>query len=246
MNRGGGVERREPIFNAPAGVVWAIAVLVLIHVARLVLSEDSETWMVVALAFIPARYGGNVVDLPGAPWAAWTSPLTHALVHGDWVHLALNGAWLLIFGSLVVRRIGVFRFFLLGAIAAVAGAGVFFAFNTYRLVPMVGASGAVSGLMGAALRLMFAAADQGGMWRLREAPETIVPMTLAQALTDRRMLGVIAVLVAINAIMSLAVGSLGGSGPIAWEAHLGGFAAGLLGFGLVDRRPPPLLQGPVQ
>lgn len=237
MVTGGGVERREPIFNAPAGVVWVIAALVAVHLARQVLSDESEAWAVIALAFIPARYSGNVVDLPGAPWAAWTSPLTHALVHGDWVHLGLNGAWLLIFGSLIVRRLGVMRFLLLGAGAAIAGAGVFFAFNASRLVPMVGASGAVSGLMGAAMRLMFAAADQGGMWRLREAPETIVPMTLFEALTDRRILSVIAMLAAINAIMSLAVGSLGGSGPIAWEAHLGGFAAGLAGFGLLDRAP---------
>lgn len=223
------------MINAPRAILVAIGVLASIHAGRMLLGEDTDAHVVLSLAFIPARYGVGGAGLPGEPYALIASFLTHALVHGDWVHLTINSAWLLIFGSLIVRRMGTLRALLLGIAAAVAGAVAFLALNLGLLAPVVGASGAVSGLMGATMRLLFAAMDQGGPWLLREDPGAIRAMSLARALSDRRVLSAIAMLVLINALMLIGVGGLAEPGGIAWEAHLGGFLVGLLLFDLFDR-----------
>ncbi len=59
--------------------------------------------------------------LPGGDVAAVTSFLTHAFVHGDWVHLGLNAAWLVAFGGAVANRIGTVRFLLFFAFCADRG-----------------------------------------------------------------------------------------------------------------------------
>jgi membrane associated rhomboid family serine protease len=229
------VQQRQPVFNAPRAVLIALAVLVAIHAGRMLLDDETDAQLVLSLAFVPARYTTGVETLPGGTLAAVASFVTHALVHGDWVHLVINSAWLLIFGSLMVRRMGAGRVLLLSAASAIAGAAVFLMLNRGLLAPVVGASGAVSGLMGASMRLLFAAMDQGGPWLLREAPELVQPMALGEALADRRVLMTIAMLVLINALMAFGIGGLNEPGGIAWEAHLGGFAAGFLLFGRLDR-----------
>jgi membrane associated rhomboid family serine protease len=208
---------------------------VALHLARHLLSADGEARFVLSLAFIPVRYLPEGVGLPGSPWAAWLSPLTHALVHGDLVHLTLNCVWLLVFGSILVRRWGSARLLALAAVAAIAGALCFYLFNPRLAAPMVGASGAISGLMGAAMRLLFSGMAQGGPELLREHPEQIRPMPLGEALRDRRLLSAMAMLALVNLIMAYGIGGLNEPGALAWEAHLGGFAVGLLAFAAFDR-----------
>ena len=78
--------RREPIFNAPGVVVGLLAVLVAVHIARewvlpQFYGEELVDRWTVALAFVPARYGNSVIDIPGGALAGVTSFLTHSLVH---------------------------------------------------------------------------------------------------------------------------------------------------------------------
>ena len=110
------------------------------------------------------------------------------------------------------------------------------------LVPMVGASGAVSGLMGALFRLMFAAQDPSSRWLLREHPEEAPALSLRETFTNRSALTAIAAWVLVNFIAAFGLGTFGTPGAVAWEAHLGGFFTGLLAFDLFDRtrsRPAP-------
>src|SRR5262245_16780943 len=111
---------REPIFNAPACVVVVIAVLALVHGGLWLLPPDEQIWWTWALAFVPARYVDGAGDIPGGGTAAFTSFLTHQLVHGDLTHLAINSAWLLAFGSPVARRIGTVRFLVFSALCGIA------------------------------------------------------------------------------------------------------------------------------
>lgn len=224
----------EPIFNVPRTVAVLLAVLVAVHLVRVVVPEQEDVWLVLAGAFIPGRYGPAAGELPGGELALFTSPFTHMLLHGDWVHLAFNSAWLLVFGGAIAERAGTLRFLLFFALCGLGGAAAFYLANPELMQPMVGASGAISGLMGATLRFLFPALDNGGFRRLREAPRSVRLMSLAEALTDRRVLTTSAVLVVLNVLTIIGFGAAQNSAGIAWEAHLGGYIIGIITYGLFD------------
>lgn len=260
---------REPIFNIPRIVMWLLGAFFTVHVVRLVLPDyqtgwppevasflsrspwlaslaeqlPDSMWLTRVLAFIPARLGGLAAELPGGQVALFTSFGTHLFVHGDLTHLAVNSAWFLAFASAIARRtsaLGFLGFFLL---TGAAGALFFTAVNGFEFVMLVGASGAISGLMGAAFRFIFGT-DEHGRPHLGESTRSAPLMSLGRTLRDRRVVGAIVGWTVLNVLIALwAVGSLTETAGIAWEAHLGGFAAGLLTYGWFDlppelRRPP--------
>lgn len=228
------IKNREPVFNVP-GVVSVLAVtMIAIHVLRQWVSEATDSWIVGAAAFIPARYAGYASEIPGGePAMAW-SFLTHMFLHGDIVHLTFNVAWLLAFGGAIAKRIDGPRFLLFSALAGVSGALLFLVLNPGLAAPVVGASGAISGMMGGVMRYLFSAIDGGGIAQLRDHPKSVPLMTLKQTLTDRRVLLATAIWLIMNAAAVYGIGTGGASGPIAWEAHIGGFVFGLLCFGWFD------------
>jgi membrane associated rhomboid family serine protease len=175
-------------------------------------------------------------DLPGGRVAAITSFVTHQFVHGDIAHLVINSAWLLAFGTPVARRtspIGFLAFFL---IAGIAGAALYLAVNGSIPILVVGASGAISGLMGAAFRFLFRSMERGGAAGLAAARTTPL-MTIAETLGNRRILLAVAGWTVLNVLLAWGASALTEAAGIAWEAHLGGFYAGLLLYGLFDRPP---------
>jgi membrane associated rhomboid family serine protease len=235
MQRTTHLPRPEPIFNAPASVLAFLAGLVLVHASRFLLSEEQDAVLILSLAFIPARSGPLGGEFPGAPLASF---LTHIFVHGDATHLFFNSAWLLIFGSAVARRVGALRFLLFSAVCGAGGAFGFLCFNPNLGVPVIGASGAVSGLIGGVMRFLFCALDYGGARVLREQSWVVPRMSLGQMVRDRRAVAAIGAWILLNFLVALGLGGLAAPGVIAWEAHLGGFVAGLLTFGLFDRPIP--------
>ena len=228
------MQAREPIFNVPGVVQAVLAVMIAVHVGRQLMSPEDDLWLVYALAFIPARYAGLAAEIPGGEVAVWTSWVTHMFVHGDVVHLGLNAAWLLAFGGAIAPRIGAMRFLAFAAFCGIAGAATFLTVNPDSINPVIGASGAIAGLMGGTLRFLFSAFDQGGLQELSNPRRRVPLMTLRETLTDRRVLFASAALVAINVAMMLGLASDLSAGRIAWEAHLGGYFAGLFSFGLFD------------
>ncbi len=222
------------MFNIPGCVLALLCILGLVHAVRSALPEDESMRLTLAMALIPARYAGYAAELPGGRIAEFTSLFTHMLVHGDLTHLGINSAWLLAFGGAVAHRVGAIRFFLCFVLFGLAGAALFLAVNPTLLAPMVGASGAISGLMGASMRFLFSAVDGDGVWRLREAPRTVPLMSLSRCLRDNRIMGATGMWLLINLLAVLGFGGLGPQGGIAWEAHVGGYLAGFLGFGWLD------------
>jgi membrane associated rhomboid family serine protease len=226
---------REPIFNVPGPVLATLAVLIAVHVALSMLSPDQYTWWVLALAFIPARYSGLAGELPGGSTAEVTSFVTHMAVHADITHLAFNGLWLLAFGSVLAARLGALRFLALSIAGGISGALLFLLFNPGLAAPVIGASGAVSAMMGAVMRFLFNAIDRGEGFLLRHRPSAIPAMTIAEALRDRRIVFASIAFLAINLLAVIGFGKLGETGAIAWQAHIGGYLFGLLAFSVFDR-----------
>lgn len=223
------VRQREPILNLPTGVVLFIALCAGIHLLRvygLTLEQDIE--LLRSAAFIPVRYtGGYDIEI-----YAFTSPLTYSLLHAGVAHLAINMLWLAAFGSPLANRIGLFRFVLFWVAASVAAALLHFLLHSHDFAPLVGASGAISGMMGAATRFAFRMDHHQGprAFRGRVLPISVV-------LRVPRVILFVSVWMGINFITGFfaLVPNLDGGG-IAWEAHVGGFLLGFFAIGLFDRR----------
>ena len=235
-----GVLRREPIFNVPTAVAATLAVLVLVHVVReWALTPQQDARLLMWFAFIPARYAAAVTATAGAVAGLgpqiWTF-LTYALIHGDWAHLGLNGVWLLAFGTPVARRFGTPRYLALFALTAAAGAAAHFATHANAFVPVIGASASISGFMAAAMRFVFQRAGPLGSIGRNDPQSYRVPaLPLIAVLRDPRVLAFLAVWFGLNILFG--VGSLsidGGEQQVAWQAHIGGFLAGLIAFPLFD------------
>ncbi len=225
---------RERIFNVPGSVLALLGIMVAVHLVRATLAPDTDGWLLLALAFIPARLTELAGELPGGEAATLPSFVTHAFVHGNLAHLGFNAVWLLAFGSAIAKRIGGVRFVAFFLMGVVAGALSFLAGNFGLLAPMVGASGGVAALMGATIRLLASARGPSGLWLLRHDPASIALKPLSSALRDRQVVFATAVWIFVNI---LAVWGLSGDvapGSIAWESHIGGYLAGLLAIGLFD------------
>ena len=235
---------REPILNVPAAVVAVLALLAVVHGGLSLVPDDSDEIVIWALAFVPARYVRTAIEIPGGPLAAWTSFVTHQFVHGDITHLLINSAWLLVFGSAVARRIGAVRFLVFGLVCGIAGALTFMVVRWGEAVPMVGASGAISGLMAAGFRLLLPAIDSGDIHEMRESPRSVRLATLAECLRSRRVVLASAAFVMVNFVIAVAAPLLTDAAGIAWEAHIGGFAAGFLLLGAFDAMAPVEMEPP--
>ena len=232
--------RSEPIFNVPAVVVAVIAACVVVHLARVyLLSDDEDLEFLVAFAFIPARYSSASAlggALPGG-WGAdiWTF-VTYAFIHGNATHLVLNSIWLLPFGSALARRFGSVRFLAFFAATAAAGAALHLATNFGSEQPVIGASGAISGFMAASVRFAF---QRGGpLDLLRGADDNayrVPALPLLAALRDKRIVVFLGAWFGLNLLFGLGTLAMPGMDQaIAWQAHIGGFLAGLLLFALFD------------
>ena len=230
------LQSREPMINTPAVVGWTLGLVVLVHVALSLLSEQQHIEALTVAAVLPQRFAPGLLQMDDGALAI-TSLLTHQLVHWDWMHLIMNSAWLLAFGSAVAARIGTWRFLAFGALSGIAGALAFIPFHLNDHTIIVGASGALAGFMGGAFRFLFSAFDQGGPAAFRDHPNAIQRMSLRALMADRRAVTAIGIWVLVNFLTAIAAPLFTTASGIAWEAHLGGFAFGLLTFGYFDRQP---------
>lgn len=256
--------QRQPIFNVPASILAILGFLIVVHLVRLQVSETVDAEMLRQLAFVPARVswlfdpqsvkmhvanlasqgtsGQNAAQdaqffIGSGSLKIWTL-LTYAALHGSWVHLGSNGVWLLAFGSPVAKRFGTQRFILFFCFTAIAGALAHYLTHLYGVDPVIGASAAVSGAMGAAMRFAF---QPGGPLGLGGGNEWVPPLSIAGVFKDKRTLTFLVVWFATNFIFGIAAVPMGiSNAPIAWEAHIGGFFAGIFAFFLFDPPAPAM------
>ena len=260
-------------FNAGARVVFIIvAVLAAIHGLRALLSPETDFSVISNFAFVPARLSllfdadsvrtalrdlaltqpseAAALDrlLTTTPFHLWTI-FTYALLHGDWAHVLVNALWLVAFGVAVARRFSTQRFCLLLAAAALGGTALHYATHSDDFSPLIGASASVAGAMGAAIRFAFSpGAPLGGQRTFaRDLGAYRLPaQSLGELLREPRVLMFLAIWMVTNFVFGALSQPLGiTESAIAWEAHVGGFLVGFLGFALFDpaqnRRAPASL-----
>lgn len=197
--------RREPIFNAP----WPAMALTLVIVISFVIQSR-----------LPERVWADYVLTPAVvlQYGRWVTLLTPLFLHGGWIHDLMNASAALAFGTPVARLLGLnargalvfFLFYL--ACGLLSSLGYVMA-HPASLAPVVGASGAVSGLMGGASRLIESRGRLGPV-----LSRTSVGMAIMWTVVNL-IIGYVPVMPGMN-----------GAG-VAWEAHVAGYFAGLLLIG---------------
>lgn len=220
---------RQPIFNLPRIVTFSIALLAALYILQeYILGEDERISFIVSLAFTPVRYVLPFSEQGYEP--IWT-PASYSLLHGSVEHIAFNSLWLAAFGAPVARRIGTYRYILFWILAAAASAFFHAALHWGEETLLIGASGVVSALMGAACRFAFPA---GGGYD-RNFGHLYPRQSIVAALSNRTVLIFTAMWLFGNLLVAFGLTLVGGSSAdIAWDAHIGGYLFGFLLFGPFD------------
>jgi membrane associated rhomboid family serine protease len=177
-------------------------------------SQGALQSFIQAWGVVPREYS-TVRDLPPTiPLPFWSTLLTSMFLHGGWMHLGGNMLYLWIFGDNIEKAMGHLRFAVFYLVCGLAASFAYIVFGSASNVPAVGASGAISGVLGGYLVLF-----PGNRVRvLTRGGVAAVPAIV--------VLGLWIVIQLFNGIGSLAATSE--SGGVAYMAHIGGFIAGLV------------------
>jgi rhomboid family protein len=184
--------------------------------------EGESGFTFVQYAMVPARIthlGARVYAGDAHPLGAWAldTLLTSLFLHADWLHIAGNMLYLFIFGAAVEERMGHLRYLCFYLAAGIAAGLAMVAMGPESRVPVIGASGAIAGVLGAYFVLY-----PGG--RIL----TLVPFFLIPQLVQIPAILYLLVWFAIQLYSGLVAGARGPLvGGVAWWAHVGGFLFGL-------------------
>ncbi len=197
--------------NLPPVLLWLIGINVAIQLVREFLGDAVDSDIIQQFGLVPAAYtSGANPDL----LSLLIAPITYQFLHGGWLHLGINMVTLAAFGVPVVRVLGARRFILFYLSAGIVAGFVHVFFFSDSMDPVVGASGAISGVFGGVLILM----------RYVGSLPSLLPVA--------------GVWIALNVFFGIMGGTPGAGGdPVAWTAHIGGFVYGLAAIRLF--MPPP-------
>jgi membrane associated rhomboid family serine protease len=207
----------ERVAGGPPAIVMFGLIALNVLAFLIELSQPSEGALqsfIEAWGVVPREYS-TVQDLPPTiPLPFWSTLLTSMFLHGGWMHLGGNMLYLWIFGDNLEKVMGPARFLLFYLVCGLSASFAHIAFGPGSEVPAVGASGAISGVLGGYLLLF--------------------PGNRVRVLTQRGIAHVPAVVVLgfwiliqfVNGIGSMAATTE--TGGVAYMAHIGGFVAGLV------------------
>jgi membrane associated rhomboid family serine protease len=221
--------------GGPAPLVTIGLVILNVLAFLLELSQPSEGALqsfIQAWGVVPREYAAATDLAPTIPLPYWTTLLTSMFLHGGWMHLGGNMLYLWIFGDNIERLVGHLRFLTFYLLCGFAAglAHIFFSLNS--VIPTVGASGAISGVLGGYLLLF----PKNRVRVLTRGGVAHVPAIV--------VLGFWIFIQLINGMGSIA--NTSETGGVAYLAHIGGFVAGLLLVSLFAagrRGPQPVEAG---
>jgi membrane associated rhomboid family serine protease len=217
----------NPTLATPAVTLFLIGVNVVIWVVVQGMgAEPNLSRSVCELGLIPGEFLGRLPDGYTLPMSrstvcvmtgerSWVTPLSSMFLHGGWFHLIGNMWFLWVFGNNVEDSMGHTRYLLFYLLCGVAAAAAQTLVNPSSAIPMVGASGAISGVMGAYVVLY---------------PKVRVHMLVILGIFITRIVVPAYLMLGYWFLLQLVGGGLtsGAEGGVAFWAHAGGFAAGAL------------------
>lgn len=222
----------NPRYITPV-VTWGlIAACVLVFLWQASLGARDGQEAIYSLGMIPARVFGEA-QLPAelAYIPAWSTVFSSMFLHGGWLHLGGNMLYLWIFGDNVEDSMGHARFLVFYLVCGVAAAMTQALLHPGSVIPMVGASGAISGVLGAYLLL-----HPRATVRVLIFLGFFITMAHVPALIVLGLWGFLQLFSAASAPVD--------QPGVAFWAHVGGFAAGMALVPFFKKRGVPLLQPP--
>jgi membrane associated rhomboid family serine protease len=217
--------------DSPGFVTWVlIALCVVTYVWQAGLAPDAAQTAVYALGVVPAVLFGSASLPHEAQWVpGWSSVLTSMFLHGGLMHLGGNMLYLWIFGNNVEDAMGHGRFVVFYVLCGIAAALTQSLVDPSSTVPMIGASGAIAGVLGGYLLLH---------------PYAYVRVLFVILLFIRVISVPAAIVLGLWFVTQVASGAMTPSegGGVAFWAHVGGFVAGVVLVPLFRRRGVPLLE----
>ena len=183
---------------------------------------------ITAWGVVPREYTAGVDLPPTIPYPLWTTLVTSMFLHGGWGHLGGNMLFLWIFGDNLEHRIGHLKFLVFYLVCGIAAGLAHVMFNSESSIPTVGASGAISGVLGGYLLLF----PRNRVYVLTYGGVATVPAVL--------MLGLWILLQFVNGAGEIA--RTPETGGVAYIAHIGGFLAGMVLAPLLAAGRAPRLQ----
>ncbi len=210
-----------------------IAVCALAFVWQVALGPAGEERSIVSLGMIPARLFGHgelPAELIVVP--AWATIFTSMFLHGGWLHLGGNMLYLWIFGDNIEDSMGHFRYLVFYLLCGVAAALAQAYVNPASEVPMVGASGAISGVLGAYILL-----------HPRATVRVFIFLGVFVTVAHIPALIVLGVWFLMQLFTGLATPTSAEGGVAVW-AHVGGFVAGAILIMLFKKRWVEVLEKP--
>lgn len=198
-----GASNDVPFFNAskipPLTRILLVTLIAVQAILSYALSDVQRIEAYFTFGFIPLNYSSGAL-----PPASLLSPFTYMFLHGGWMHLIFNAVMILAIGSFAEKAFGMKKMLIILIGSSLGGALLHFALNMHSEAPVIGASGAVSGLFAMALIIMYRNGQMGKLSKHGAMP-------------------IIALWAGLLVVMGLFSGS-----NVAWQAHLGGFFAGLM------------------
>ena len=165
---------------------------------------------------VPSRYF-QMVSLHAHPITRYVPFITSMFIHGGWLHIIGNMWFLFIFGDNVEDRLGHGKYFLFYLISGLAAAALQVSLSAGSSIPTIGASGAISGVLGAYL-ILFPKAKI----------VTLIPIFFIFDIIDISAILFIGFWFFLQFFSGIVSVGTGASGGIAWWAHVGGFMAGMV------------------
>ena len=216
--------------NDHSGIAFVTIGLIALNVLAwlLEISQPSPAALqsfIEAWGVVPREYSAGHDLPPHIPYPYWSTLITSMFLHGGWGHLGGNMLFLWIFGDNIEHRIGHLRFILFYMLCGIAAGVAHILFNSGSVVPTVGASGAISGVLGGYLVLF----PRNRVYVMTWGGVASVPAVL--------MLGLWILMQFINQFG--AVADTPETGGVAYLAHIGGFAAGMILAPLFSPRQRP-------
>jgi len=203
-----------PTYRTPYLTIGLIGVNTLVFLFTYLQGQHAFQLITFQYGYIPIELTQSVELTPQIPASPWLTPFTSMFMHGGWLHLIGNMLFLWIFGNNVEDHFGPVKFLLFYILSGLAAVALYTLFSPHSEVPLVGASGAIAGVMGAYMVL-----------HARARITVLVVFFFIQfvALPAKVVLGI---WFAYQLLMSFIGGS--GGGGVAWAAHVGGFGFGYL------------------